>query len=64
VIVVVNVDPLAEHEGLAVVPASLGLPPAFRARELLSGELFQWRIGRNYVRLGPGKSHVLAVERS
>ena len=59
---VVNVDPFAEHEGLAVVPASLGLPPVFEARELLTGERFQWRIGRNYVRLGPGKSHVLAVQ--
>jgi hypothetical protein len=28
-------------------------------RDVLSDATFQWRIGRNYVRLDPGKSHVL-----
>jgi len=62
VIVCVNLDPLAEHEGVVVVPASLGLPPAYAVTELLDGGSFHWRIGRNFVRLGPGKSHVLRVE--
>src|SRR5262249_25647954 len=35
VIIVVNVDPFAAHEGLAIVPASLGLPPAFFVADLL-----------------------------
>jgi starch synthase (maltosyl-transferring) len=62
VLVCVNLDPAAERDGVAVVPVSLGLPPAFSATELVSDETFHWRIGRNYVRLGPGQSHVLRVE--
>ncbi len=61
-IVCVNLDPLAEHEGVVVAPVSLGLPPAYAVSELLSGKSFQWRVGRNYVKLGPGQSHVLRVE--
>jgi starch synthase (maltosyl-transferring) len=63
VIVVVNLDATAAHEGVAVVPAALGLPPAFTARDLLSGTDYPWRIGRNYVRLNAGKAHVLQVRR-
>ncbi|HKP17455.1 MAG TPA: alpha-1,4-glucan--maltose-1-phosphate maltosyltransferase [Gaiellaceae bacterium] len=61
-LVCVNLDPRAEHEGVVVIPVMLGLPPAFAATELLTDEEFHWRIGRNYVRLGPGQSHVLRVE--
>jgi starch synthase (maltosyl-transferring) len=61
VICVVNLDPFIEQEGSCVIPVSLGLPPAFDARELLTGESFTWRAGRNYVKLGPGKSHLLKV---
>jgi starch synthase (maltosyl-transferring) len=61
-VVCVNLDPRSAQEGVAVVPASLGLPPAFAASELLSGEAFHWRLGRNFVRLGPGRSHILRVE--
>ena len=43
-----------------MIPVALGFPPAFDARELLSGETFTWRAGRNYVELGPGKSHSVA----
>jgi starch synthase (maltosyl-transferring) len=63
IIVIVNLDPRAPHEGLAIIPASLGLPPAFGVRDLLGDHSFHWRIGRNYVRLPPGGSHVLDVER-
>ena len=45
-----------------VVPVALGWPPAFDARDLLTGEDFTWRVGRNYVKLGPGKAHVLKVQ--
>ena len=48
-ITVVNIDPHQLQEGLAVVPASLGLPPSFTVHDLLSDERFQWRIGPNYV---------------
>ena len=60
-IVVVNIDPFAPQEGVCVVPVALGYPPAFDARELLGGQTFTWRAGRNYVRLGPGKSHIVKV---
>ncbi|HEY6961579.1 MAG TPA: alpha-1,4-glucan--maltose-1-phosphate maltosyltransferase [Gaiellaceae bacterium] len=61
VIVVVNIDPYNWQEGVCVVPVALGYPPAFDARDLLGGQTFTWRAGRNYVRLGPGKSHVIKV---
>jgi starch synthase (maltosyl-transferring) len=61
-LVCVNLDPKTEREGVVVVPVWLGLPPAYAATELLSGESFHWRIGRNYVRLPPGQAHVLRVE--
>jgi starch synthase (maltosyl-transferring) len=63
VVCVVNLDAAAAHDGLCIVPASLGLPPAFRARDAVSGNTFAWHIGRNYVNLPPGGSHVLAVTR-
>jgi starch synthase (maltosyl-transferring) len=64
VFTVVNIDPHQAQEGVATVPASLGLPPSFTARDLLSDERFNWRIGPNYVRLDPGvrQAHVLRVE--
>jgi starch synthase (maltosyl-transferring) len=61
-IIVVNLDFAAPQAGLCVIPASLGLPPAFGVRDLLGGDTYRWTIGRNYVRLEPGKSHVFKVE--
>ena len=52
-IVVCNIDPYNAQEGVTVVPAHLGVPPAFRIRDELSGEEYDWRLGRNYVRLDP-----------
>jgi starch synthase (maltosyl-transferring) len=63
VLVCVNLDPFAPREGLTVIPASLGLPPSFPVHDLRSGQRFGWQIGRNYVRLPAGQSHVLKVER-
>jgi starch synthase (maltosyl-transferring) len=63
VLMVVNLDPRSAQEGVAVVPAALGLPPAFSVRDLLAEADFHWRIGRNYVRLEPGGAHVLHVLR-
>ncbi|MDQ4129910.1 MAG: alpha-1,4-glucan--maltose-1-phosphate maltosyltransferase, partial [Actinomycetota bacterium] len=64
VITVVSIDPHQPQEGLATVPASLGLPPAFRVQDLLDGGDYDWGIGRNYVRLAPGErmAHVMRVE--
>ncbi|HEX8977727.1 MAG TPA: alpha-1,4-glucan--maltose-1-phosphate maltosyltransferase [Solirubrobacteraceae bacterium] len=65
VLCVVNLDPHQRQEGVAVVPASLGLPPTFSVRDHLSGEQFQWHIGANFVGLSPGwrQAHLLTVER-
>jgi starch synthase (maltosyl-transferring) len=63
VLAVVNLDPRHPQEGVAIVPAALGLPPAFTVWDLLADADFHWRIGRNYVRLEPGQSHVLHVQR-
>jgi starch synthase (maltosyl-transferring) len=63
VFVVVNLDPFAAHEGVCTVPVASGLPPAFTVRDLISERVFPWRIGRNYVSLDPGQSHVLRAER-
>jgi starch synthase (maltosyl-transferring) len=61
VVTVVNLDPAATQVGVCVLPVSTGLPPAYPVRDLLSDETWTWRIGRNYVKLGPGQSHVLRI---
>ena len=61
VVVVVNLDPAAVQEGTCILPASSGLPPTYRVLDLLASDEWSWHIGRNYVRLGPGKSHVLRI---
>jgi starch synthase (maltosyl-transferring) len=64
IVTVVNIDPHQPQEGVAVIPASLGLPPIFAVHDLLADERYQWRIGPNYVRLEPGlrQAHILRVE--
>ncbi len=64
VITVVNIDPHQPQEGLAVIPAHLGLAPSFTVHDLLHDDRFAWRIGPNYVRLDPGarQAHILRVE--
>jgi starch synthase (maltosyl-transferring) len=61
---VVSLDPFGTQEGVAVVPAHAGLPPAFEVEDQLDGARYTWRIGRNYVRLAAGErmAHVLRVE--
>jgi starch synthase (maltosyl-transferring) len=65
VICVVNLDPHQHQEGVANVPASLGLPPTYTVYDELGGERYQWHIGANFVGLTPGlrQAHVLRVER-
>jgi starch synthase (maltosyl-transferring) len=64
IITVVSIDPHQAQEGLAIVPANLGLPPSFTAHDLLTDERYLWRIGANYVRLEPGvrQAHIVRVE--
>ena len=62
IVVVVNLDPFAPREDVVIVRPELGLPPEFAVTDLLSGERYRWRIGRNYVGLAPGQSrHVLKL---
>jgi starch synthase (maltosyl-transferring) len=62
-LVVVNLDPSAAQEGVVIVPEDLGLPPVFAVADLLDGESYRWRLGRNYVRLDPSvrPGHLLGV---
>jgi starch synthase (maltosyl-transferring) len=63
VLVVVNLDPFAVHEGVCVVPPALaGNGETVEVVDALTGEAYAWG-ARNYVRLGPGKAHVLEVQR-
>ncbi len=64
VICVVTLDPHVAQEGAVHVPPELGLAPVFSVvDELQPGAWYQWRLGRNYVRLEPGErgAHVLRV---
>jgi starch synthase (maltosyl-transferring) len=65
VITAVNLDPHNTQEGIVNVPAWLNTPPAFRVRDLLDDQTYDWSIGRNYLRLAPGQrmAHVMRVER-
>ena len=60
----VSLDPEHVQEGVVVVPYELGLPPSFKAHDLLTGDTFDWRIGRNYVRLVPLEqpAHIVEIE--
>jgi starch synthase (maltosyl-transferring) len=62
VLAIVNLDPFAIHEGVCVVPWELGLHEPYDVVDALTGESYTWR-ARNYVRLGPGRSHVLVPTR-
>jgi starch synthase (maltosyl-transferring) len=61
VLVVVNLDPAATQEGACILPVSTGLAPTYRVRDLLTETEWSWHIGRNYVKLEPGKAHVLRI---
>nr|MBA2637110.1 alpha-1,4-glucan--maltose-1-phosphate maltosyltransferase [Solirubrobacterales bacterium] len=64
VICAVTLDPHGPQEGAVHVPPELGLRPVFSVvDELAPGAWYQWRMGRNYVRLEPGArgAHVLRV---
>jgi len=65
-LVIVNLDPAQVQEGVVIVPSRLGLPPAFEVTDLLAGERFSWRLGRNFVRLDPAEraAHLLLAEPS
>ncbi len=62
-IVVVNLDPGQVQEGVVIVPSGLGLAPTYEVADLLGGDRFSWRLGRNFVRLDPAErpAHLLAT---
>ena len=59
--VAANLDPTTPREDVVVVPPYLGLPDEFPVRDLLTGERYRWRVGRNYVGLAPGGAHVMKI---
>jgi starch synthase (maltosyl-transferring) len=61
VVCVVNLDTRSAQEGVCILPVSTGVPPAYPVRDLLAGGTYTWHVGRNYVRLDPGKSHVMRI---
>lgn len=69
VIVTVNLDPYHGQSGHVEIPfEKFGFTDrgdVWRVRDLLTGERFEWRNGRNYVALDPNSrpAHVLRVER-
>jgi starch synthase (maltosyl-transferring) len=58
-----NLDSHHAHEGIVILPPSLGLPPAFGVEDLLTSDRYRWGIGRNFVRLDPHDrvAHLLRV---
>jgi starch synthase (maltosyl-transferring) len=61
VAVAANLDPTRPREDVVVVPPGSGLPEEFPVTDLLTGERYRWRHGRNYVGLAPGGAHVLKI---
>jgi starch synthase (maltosyl-transferring) len=61
VAVAVNLDPRLPREDVVVVPVGLGLPEEFPVLDLLTGDRYRWRVGRNYVGLPPGGAHVMKI---
>ena len=61
VAVAVNLDPFQPREDVVVVPPGRGYPDEFPVRDLLTGERYRWRVGRNYVGLAPGGSHLMKL---
>jgi len=59
--VAVNLDPRLKREDVVVVPSGLGLPDEFPVLDLLTGQRYRWRIGRNYVGLAPGGAHLMKI---
>jgi starch synthase (maltosyl-transferring) len=59
--VAVNLDPRLAREDVVVVPPAQGFPDEFPVRDLLTGERYRWRVGRNYVGLAPGQAHVMKL---
>jgi starch synthase (maltosyl-transferring) len=65
-VIVVNVDPYAVHEGVVTLPDALfNHRPCYEVTDLLTGATYTWHGPTNYVRLDPRNlpAHVLRVAR-
>lgn len=62
---IVNFDPHSTQSGVVAVPTELIGVPTFHVRDVLTGEVYQWNTGQNFVALDPGKwpAHIFVVER-
>ena len=57
-------DPAALRAGRQPSPELLDYARGHpEVHDLLSDETFRWRIGRNFVRLEPGQSHLIRIRR-
>jgi starch synthase (maltosyl-transferring) len=66
IIVVVNLDPHAVHDGTVSVPfTDLQLPQSYVAEDLITGQTFSWFRERNYVKLDPSyeSAHILRLRK-
>jgi len=68
VLVVVNLDPRAAHEGwveLAIDELGIGADEAYEVRDVLTDARYTWHGARNYVRLDPAvmPAHLFVVRR-
>ena len=61
VAVVVNLDPFGRAGGARRHAAGPRRPAGVRRDRSPHGERYRWRVGRNYVGLAPGKSHVFKL---
>ncbi len=69
ILTVVNLDPHHTQSGFVTLPLdALEIPAdrAYEAEDLLSGERYLWRGGRNYVELNPAlrSGHILRIDRT
>ena len=62
---IINFDPNNTQGGMVEVPHDLIGDGNFRVKDQLTGEIYHWSQGQNYVALDPGKwpAHILLVER-
>jgi starch synthase (maltosyl-transferring) len=67
VLCIVNTDPCNRQEAqtdLDLLALGVSSPDAFEMEDLLTGAIYTWHGGRNYITLEPGHSHILHLRPS
>ncbi len=61
---IVNFDAQHPQQGIVAVPGDLIGNRPFRVRDLLTGEIYHWNAGQNFVMLDPSKwpAHIFRIE--